>query len=121
MSTRVAVVTYWDASALLSALLPDDNSDEARRQAQESNERFYSSLGWVSDAAHAALTSDRWRSTRMSPRWDAVRRLARSWPLRGADLWHLAAAKRLQEELPTLRLLSFDRRLLVAAQGEGLP
>jgi len=121
-------------------LLPDDNSDEARRQAQESNERFYSSLGRVetlavmarmerqgiltpevSDAAHAALTSDRWRSTRISPRWDAVRRLARSWPLRGADLWHLAAAKRLQEELPTLRLLSFDCRLLVAAQGEGLP
>jgi hypothetical protein len=49
-----------------------------------------------------------------------TRRLARSWPLRGADLWHLAAAKALQTELPELRLLSFDSRLTAAAHGEGL-
>lgn len=120
-------------------MLPDDNSDEARKHAEASDVRFYSSLAWAetlavmarmerqgtltpegSNAAYAALTSDRWRPTTISPRWDTVRRLGRSWPLRGADLWHLAAAKRLQEELPTLRLLSFDRRLLSAAHGEGL-
>jgi hypothetical protein len=46
--------------------------------------------------------------------------LSSRYPLRGADLWHLAAAKSLQEELPELRLLTFDQRLMEAAQGEGI-
>jgi hypothetical protein len=46
--------------------------------------------------------------------------LATKWPLRGADLWHLAAAKSLQTELPELAFLSFDLKLAAAAKGEGL-
>ncbi len=139
MQLDVRAATYWDASALLSALLPDVHSDEARARAQDDGERLFSCLGWVealavmarlerqgalgadaSNAAHRALMSGRWRAVRVTPRWDAARRLGHAWPLRGADLWHLAAAKRLQEDVPTLRLLSFDRRLLEAAQAEGL-
>jgi hypothetical protein len=40
--------------------------------------------------------------------------------LRGADLWHLASAKTLQEELPELILLTFDDQLMNAVTGERL-
>jgi predicted nucleic acid-binding protein len=46
--------------------------------------------------------------------------LASNWSLRGADLWHLAAAKTLQCELPELLLLTFDQRLYHAAAGENI-
>lgn len=49
-----------------------------------------------------------------------VKALASKWPLRGADLWHLAAAKTLQKDLPELTVLTFDNRLYVAALGEKL-
>ncbi len=71
-------------------------------------------------AAQEALSRRPWRRVNHIPRWDIIRELARTWSLKGADLWHLAAAKCLQEQLPELRLLSFDRRLLTAAHGEGL-
>jgi hypothetical protein len=54
------------------------------------------------------------------PDWDKIKSLSQKWPLRGANLWHLAAAKTLQKRLPELRLLTFDNRLSVAAMGEGL-
>ncbi len=40
--------------------------------------------------------------------------------LRGADLWHLAAAKTLQAILHEIYLLTFDRLLEDAARQEGL-
>ena len=46
--------------------------------------------------------------------------LAVQWPLRGADLWHLAAADTLRRELPDLKVITFDSRLGVASQGIGL-
>ena len=49
-----------------------------------------------------------------------VKALASKWPLRGADLWHLATAKTLQKDLPELTVLTFDNRLYVAALGEKL-
>jgi len=49
-----------------------------------------------------------------------VRSLSSKWPLRGADLWHLAMAKSLQAELPELTFMSYDARLVAAARGEGL-
>ncbi|MGC8486111.1 MAG: hypothetical protein ACP5O6_10865, partial [Candidatus Baltobacteraceae bacterium] len=45
---------------------------------------------------------------------------AARYPLRGADLWHLALAVDLAEELPELRLLTFDSVLDAAARAEGL-
>jgi len=49
-----------------------------------------------------------------------VEKLSKKWPLRGADLWHLAAAKALQREFSELYVLTFDKRLGKAAKGEGL-
>ena len=49
-----------------------------------------------------------------------IRSLSNKWPLRGADLWHLAAAKNLHREFPELFLLSFDNQLKRAAAGEAL-
>jgi hypothetical protein len=66
------------------------------------------------------MTNDRWRQLNGLPDHGVVAALSRKWPLRGADLWHLALAVSLQEELPELRLVSFDDQLREAAAGEGL-
>jgi len=135
----VGAATYWDASAILSALIPDAHSDEARTHAKKGGTHVVSSLAWVetlavlarmqregmlsstsSESAHKTLSRAPWRPVTAAPRWEVVRGLAAAWKLKGADLWHLAAAKHLQEDLPELRLLSFDARLRLAAQGEGL-
>ncbi len=71
-------------------------------------------------ASREALEDGPWRRLNAAPDWKVVRDLSLKWPLRGADLWHLAVAKSLQGELPELALLSFDARLAVAAKGEGL-
>lgn len=139
MTTHSHAVTYWDSSAVVSALLRDDHTDHAKAESQRRGAHLLSSLSWVEtlaiigraqrdgavpveqiEAAHRLLATRTWRRVNVEPRWEAVLKLAASWPLRGADLWHLAAAKRLKEDLPNLRLLTFDKRLLSAAQGEGL-
>jgi predicted nucleic acid-binding protein len=131
-------VLYWDTSAVISALFRDRNSDEATVAAREPGTHLISSLGWAEShaviariereramatvlvaAAREALESGPWVCINVDPAWQQIATLARAWPLRGADLWHLAAAKVLQAELPELRFLSFDARLSVAAQGEG--
>ena len=49
-----------------------------------------------------------------------MRALSAKWPLREADLWHLAAAATLRKEFPELKFLTFDQRLKKAAAGEAL-
>jgi len=49
-----------------------------------------------------------------------TRRLAAKHPLRGAYLWHLAAAISLKSEFRELSLLTFDQRLRIAAESEDL-
>ena len=71
-------------------------------------------------AAFEALYQGPWSRLHLGPQWGMVRRLALKWSLRAADLWHLAAAKSLQEQLPELVLLTFDEKLNLAARGEGL-
>ena len=71
------------------------------------------------DAARETLSRGPWRRLTLDPDGTIVARLARAWPLRGADLWHLATAKTLQAEIPELTFLSFDTRLNAAAYGEG--
>ena len=71
-------------------------------------------------AAREALEDGPWRRLNAVPDWREVRSLSTKWPLRGADLWHLAVAKSLQTELPELTFMSFDTRLAAAAHGEGL-
>ncbi len=71
-------------------------------------------------AAVELIDTGPWRRLNIQPGWDAIKNLSHKWPLRGADLWHLAAAKTLQDSIPELRLLTFDNRLSRAAEGEGL-
>lgn len=132
-------VIYWDTSAVMSALFSDRHSGEAAAAAREPGAHLISSLGWAESqaviariereramasvliaAARETLESGPWARVNVDPHWQQIAALARSWPLRGADLWHLAAAKALQIELPELQLLSFDVRLTAAAHGEGL-
>jgi predicted nucleic acid-binding protein len=49
-----------------------------------------------------------------------MKKLSNKRPLRGADLWHLAIAKTIQNQLPELQLLTYDSRLKAAVQGEGM-
>ena len=132
-------VIYWDTSAVLSMLFADDHSVSAGRTVRKPGLHFLSTLAWAEtqaaiarlqreraataallDAARDTLQMGPWRRLHIAPKWDLVEMLATDWPLRGADLWHLAAAKTLREELPELTLLSFDSRLAAAAKGEGL-
>ncbi len=139
MSTEVASAVYWDSSAVLSALFRDGHSEEASRRARGSAVHFLSTLAWAEvhaviariereralakvlvAAAREALEGGPWRHLNAAPDWKVVRDLSSKWPLRGADLWHLAVAKSLQTEVPELTILSFDARLAAAAEGEGL-
>lgn len=132
-------VVYWDTSAVLSALFRDAYSATAMRRARSSETHLVSSLAWAEchaviarlerermaakvliDAALEVLKSGPWRRVNVTPAWELIQSLARAWPLRGADLWHLATAKSLQTQLPEVVLLSFDSRLTAAADGEGL-
>lgn len=132
-------VIYWDASAVLSTLFRDTHSDIALRWADREGFHLLSSLAHAEvsvviarmkrerilsdslvDMSFEALAQGPWRRLRAHPDWSGTEELARKWSLRGADLWHLSAARSLKEELSELALLTFDARLGIAVQGEGL-
>jgi predicted nucleic acid-binding protein len=139
MRPEVGGAVYWDSSAVLSALFRDEHSTAASKRAIEPAVHFLSTLAWAEvlaviarierervlakvlvAAAREALDEGPWRRLNAVPDWKQVRCLSSKWPLRGADLWHLAVAKSLQTELPELTFMSFDARLKAAAHGEGL-
>ena len=72
------------------------------------------------DASLEALVTGPWRRLRIDPDTGEIRKLASKWPLRGADLWHLATAKTVQRELPELLVLTFDKLLYTASAGENI-
>jgi predicted nucleic acid-binding protein len=130
--------TYWDTSAVLSALFSDTHSARASAHARSEGFHFITSVGWAEahavmgrieregalsrtlvNSARETLEAGPWRRINVGPNWNAVASLARKWPLRGADLWHLATAKELQADIAELAFFSFDHRLTAAAQGEG--
>jgi len=132
-------VIYWDASAILSVLFKDSHSSAALELAEVEGIHFMSTLAWsevcaviarmkreriISELLEAtgyeALRQGPWRRMSAFPDWEVARSLSRKWPLRGADLWHLATAKSLQNELPELVLLTFDSSLEQSAGGEGM-
>lgn len=138
MKRNVDRATYWDTSAILSALFSDVHSSQASAYARSEGFHFVTSLGWAEahavmsrieregalsrtlvDSARLTLEAGPWRRINVGPSWNALASLARKWPLRGADLWHLATAKALQAEIAELAFLSFDQRLAMAAEGEG--
>ena len=74
--------------------------------------------GILIDAAIETLNNGPWRRINLSPDWKVILTLSKKWPIRGADLWHLAIAKSIQKQIPELLLLTFDTRLQVAVEGE---
>jgi predicted nucleic acid-binding protein len=134
------LAVYWDASAVVSALAPDAHSAEAIRWSRRPAVHVISTLTFAEVmsavgrlervgalaavmAENARVTAGRtgvWRRLDFVPNWPKMTELSKRWTLRGADLWHLAAADALREEVPTLRLLTFDERLSEAADAIGL-
>lgn len=130
---------YWDASAVLSVLMADAHSPKASAAARSSALHLLSTLACAEALAVVArleregtlpalLANDArdlvvngpWRRLSLQPDWKSLEAMSTGWPLRGADLWHLAAADTLRRELPELRMITFDVRLSIASQGIGL-
>jgi predicted nucleic acid-binding protein len=133
------IVLYWDASAILSALIKDTWSEEAQKWARKEGVHLLSSLAYAEvlavlfrmkrermmaevlvKAALETLGSGPWRRLNPGPTWVLMAELSKRWSLRGADLWHLSAAKSVSEHLPEVKFLTFDPRLRDAARGEGI-
>lgn len=134
-----APVVYWDASAVLSALIRDTHSARASSVARRAGTHLMSTLAYAEVAAVIArlerkqelpnvlaessrelLREGPWRRLVLQPDWANIDAQAVRWPLRGADLWHLATAVTLTRELPELRVLTFDSRLAAACGELGL-
>jgi predicted nucleic acid-binding protein len=139
VTARSTVVAYWDTSAIVAVLFSDEHSAEATQIARSAGTHLISSLAWAEthaviariererflaatlvEASRETLSVGPWQRINVTPAWHAVDTLARAWPLRGADLWHLATAKAVQMELPELMMVTFDNRLAAAARSEGL-
>jgi predicted nucleic acid-binding protein len=133
------IVIYWDASAILSTLIKDTHSGEAQEWAHKEGVHLLSTLAYAEvlavisrmkrerimaelliEAALQTLENGPWRRLNSGPEWNLMAALSKKWPLRGADLWHLSVAKSVCEQLPELKLLTFDTRLKAAADGEGI-
>ncbi|MHB8719580.1 MAG: type II toxin-antitoxin system VapC family toxin [Candidatus Dormibacteria bacterium] len=71
-------------------------------------------------AARRLLQHGPWRRLMLQPDWGVITTIAERSRLRGADLWHLASVSTLTRQLPEVRLLSFDERLIAAAAALGL-
>ena len=134
-----AQVLYWDSSAVLSAIFNDSNSQAAQKWSKTKGVHFVSTLTnaevsavihrmqresllseTLTRSAFEVLDDGPWRRISTWPEWTIVRSLSAKYPLRGADLWHLATAKSMSREFPELYLLSFDKRLNKAAKNERL-
>ena len=139
MTKRVPVAVYWDSSSILSVLFKDTHSIEALNWFRKNGAHLISTLGYTEvcavisrikreklladiliDVAFKALKTGPWRYLNIWPEWEKLRALSQKWSLRGTQLWHLATAKALQNQIPELTILTFDSRLGIAAKGEGL-
>lgn len=136
---ETSAVIYWDSSAVLSALFKDLNSRRAKLIAERDALHLLTTLAYAEvnaviarmkrehvltealfQSAHEILDRGPWRRISIAPEWPITRQLAAKHALRGADLWHLAAALGLKKEFPELSLLTFDQRLKMAAESEAL-
>jgi predicted nucleic acid-binding protein len=136
---KSAQVIYWDASAILSALVEDDHTDQAQEWLKKRGAHVVSTLSYAEvlavferlrrfgvvseklvDRSLEGLERGPWQRLDLQPDWGDIRSLASQWSLRGADLWHLSTAMGLRRETGEMTLLTFDKRLRLAAQGAGL-
>ena len=136
---KSAQVIYWDASAILSALVEDDHTDQAQEWLKKRGAHVVSTLSYAEvlavferlrrsgvvseklvDRSLEGLERGPWQRLDLQPDWGDIRSLASQWSLRGADIWHLSTAMGLRREIGEMTLLTFDKRLRLAAQGAGL-
>jgi predicted nucleic acid-binding protein len=136
---KSAQVIYWDASAILSALVEDDHTDQAQEWLKKRGAHVVSTLSYAEvlavferlrrsgvvseklvDRSLEGLERGPWQRLDLQPDWGDIRSLASQGSLRGADLWHLSTAIGLGREIGEMTLLTFDKRLRLAAQGAGL-
>ena len=129
---------YWDASAVLSALVRDSHSDSALKWIKKDGLHFVSSLAYAEvlsvldrmareklltkilvQSALQAFMEGPWRFLTLGPAREQMDSLRGKYTLRGADFWHLSLARTLKMETPDLILLSFDGKFREAAEGEG--
>ena len=137
--TSPEIAIYWDSSAILAHLFGDVHGARASAYVQTTARHVVSSLAWAECAAAIArsqrsaalaapnaelalraISSSPWIAIADGPAPATLRALAVRYPLCGADLWHLALAVDLAEQIPELRLLTFDTVLSAAAHAEGL-
>jgi predicted nucleic acid-binding protein len=137
--TGSAQVVYWDASAILSALVEDSHTAQAQEWLKKRGAHLISTLAYaevlavferlrrsglvsekVVDRALDGLDGGPWKRIDLQPEWRDIRSLASKGSLRGADLWHLSSAVALRKEMGELILLTFDKRLRLAAESAGL-
>lgn len=136
---EAAPVVYWDASAILSVLIRDTHSTRATAVARRPATHLMSTLAYaevsaviarlqrerqlpaaLADSCRELLRGGLWRRLVLQPDWATMDEQAGRWPLRGADLWHLATTITLTREVPEVRVLTFDARLGAAADRLGL-
>lgn len=139
MPDQAGLVIYWDASAVLSVLIRDAHSAGAVGVARRRVTHLLSTLGYaevlaviarlererelpavLADSARELVRNGPWRRLALQPDWTRIDDFAARWPLRGAGLWHLATAATLGRELPEMRMITFDSRLMAASAGLGL-
>ncbi len=132
-------VVYWDSSSILSALFEDAHSKKAIRWLRKKDIHLISSLSYAEvcavisrlkkdkmlsgvfyEAALDTITAGPLRYLNIQPDRKWIVSLSAKWPLRGASLWHIAAAKTLEEQIPEMILFTLDDRMRAAAEGEGL-
>jgi predicted nucleic acid-binding protein len=133
-------VRYWDASALLPLVLSELASTEMLRLNQQDREI---ATWWATEVEclsgimrrqreglnAARIARARARLTRLGARWSEVQpspalrdvagRLLELYPLRAADALQLAAGNAIRQEIGPIPFVTLDRRLAVAAVGEG--
>lgn len=131
---------YWDASAILSALIGDSHSPDAMAWLKRDCTHLVSTLAYAEtcsvlsrmrrdgtisdadmDAAVDSLSSAPWLRVTLSPGWDDISLVTRHSNLRGADSWHMAmfiALKR--RRCPGLWMLTYDDKLKAAASDHML-
>lgn len=133
-------VIYWDSSAVLSALGRGSHTDDALSWLSQDGVHLISTLTVAetfsvlhhmrrAQAIDDETLSDSlevianlpWRLFRLSPAWDDIAEAASRSGLKGADLWHLSLALTLRKrQFPSVRVLTYDVKLLEAAAEEGL-
>jgi predicted nucleic acid-binding protein len=133
------VILYWDSSAIISLLFRDQFSENARAWLRREGYHLISSLTlaeaygvlarlkkerllaeFLIDEAYEILGEGPWRRINIIPSWDFLTTLASRVRLCGSLLWHIAAAKTLQRELPELMMLSYDENLRTACIAEKM-